>query len=201
MTPGEGDRLRRAVEASGTVTEFLESLVGEPVVARKLCHRCVPATAGNPLGLPAGEMVVRRAVVLEGRTGASALVYAESTLACGRLPRAVCRRLADGAEPIGRVLLDEGLALGREPLAGVPRARAGLGWELAAGLGASPLVRSYRIVVDRTPVVAVDEWFLPAAADRLGSAGPPGRRPGPSPGAGRPPAPSSAPPRPRPPSR
>jgi|GEM_PF-1653774 len=162
MTSAERDHLRRALEVTGTVTEFLESMAGEPIVARKLRHHHVPAKAENALGLPAGELVAARAVVLEGRLSSRAFVYAESTIACGRLPGPVCHRLTSGDDPIGRVLLEEGLSIGREPLDRAPEPPAGLRSGLSALLAASPLVRSYRIAVARTPVIVIDEWFLPA---------------------------------------
>ena len=165
FTPREGARLRRALEASGTVTELLESAAGEPIVARKLRHDEVRAPATNPLGLEAGEPLVDRAVVLEGRTSRRAFVYAESTIACRRLPGPVCRRLASGDDPIGRVLLEEGLTV-----TGVPRGRTAgprgpLGPGLDGELAASTIVRSYLLELARRPVMVIDEWFLSAALE------------------------------------
>ncbi|MGP8060383.1 MAG: chorismate--pyruvate lyase family protein [Acidimicrobiales bacterium] len=162
---GEIARLRRALEASGTVTQFLESGAGEPIVARKLRHDQVRVPAANPLGLPAGEAVADRAVLLEGRTSGRSFAYAESSIACRRLPGAVCRRLASGDDPIGRVLVEESLIV-----TGVPRGRTAgprgpVGSGLAGELAASPLVRSYLLEVARIPVVAIDEWFLPAVLE------------------------------------
>jgi len=155
--------LRRALEAtSGTVTEFLESVAGEAVVAQRLRHRHVKAASPNALGLAAGEPVAERAVVLVGRASGRALVYAESTIACDRLPEAVCRRLTSGDDPIGRVLSEEGVAVGREPLGPVARPPGGLERGLASQVASSPLSRSYRLTVGGRPVIAIDEWFLPA---------------------------------------
>jgi chorismate-pyruvate lyase len=169
---GTEDLARALEESSGTVTEFLESVAGEPVVAHKLRHDRVAAVAGNALDLPVGEPLADRAVVLEGRSSGRAFVYAESMLACGRLPEVVCRRLTSGDDPIGRVLSEEGVDVGREPLEAMVRPPAGLEHRLASELAASPLARSYRITVAGLAVIAINEWFLPAVVGQLPSGGP-----------------------------
>jgi chorismate-pyruvate lyase len=142
-------------------------VAGEAVVARRLRHRQVGAATPNALGLAVGEPVAERAVVLEGRASGRAFVYAESTIACARLPGVVCRRLTSGDDPIGRVLTEEGVAVAREPLGPVPRPAVGLERWLASQVAASPLSRSYRLTVGGRPVIAIDEWFLAAVVDGM----------------------------------
>lgn len=151
---------------SGTVTEFLEDLAGEPIDAAVISQRTVRAPADNDLGLATGAELVHRAVVLEGRATGRRFVCARSTIALERLPVEVRRRLEASRDPIGRVLVDHGLHIEREPLAspGPPSAeQAGT----VPGIVDAIFSRRYRIVLDAVPAIEISEWFLPSTADAL----------------------------------
>ena len=106
--------LRRALAELPTVTGFLESLTGEPLVADVMSQgpgavrsrrRAGGATGqdGDPPDRPAA------------RAGGTPYVYADTAFVPGRLPEGARRRLAHGDDPIGRVLVDEGLEPVRLP--------------------------------------------------------------------------------------
>jgi chorismate-pyruvate lyase len=148
--------------ATGTVTEFLEELAGEPIDAEIIAQLDARADDDDPLGLAPHTELMRRAVFLTGRTTRRRFVYAESAIATQRLPDSVRQRLEASRDPIGRILRDHRLRIHREPLAD-PAMSAGLERRVTTLLRASALARRYRIVVNRTPVIAVSEWFLTPA--------------------------------------
>jgi chorismate-pyruvate lyase len=151
-----------------TVTEFLEDLASEPVDAEIITQRAGPAGGDNWLGLAPQAELVRRAVLLTGRSSKRAFVYAESSIAPERLPSSVRQRLERSRDPIGRVLVDQGVQVRREPLDG-PVAAEGVGDEVENLLRESALSRRYRIMIGDFPAIVVSEWFLRAAAEAIAS--------------------------------
>jgi chorismate-pyruvate lyase len=150
----------------GSVTDLLERLAGEPVDADIRSQSRAAASDGEPLGLAVGSEVVQRAVVLRGRMTGRHYVYAETLIAPATIPTSVGLRLEQTRDPIGRVLSDHGLVVGRQPLPGPAVAsRADAPTEL---LTKAVFSRRYRILIDGIPAFAVNEWFLHAVADALG---------------------------------
>jgi chorismate-pyruvate lyase len=162
-----GTELTTALQRNrGTVTEFLELLAGEPIDADIRFQKVGPAGGDNPLGLVPDAEVLRRAVLLTGRTTGRTFVYAESAIDAHRLPGPVRRQLETSRDPIGRVLLDHRLAVRREPLAG-PVVAKGAGGDITTLLHSAPLSRRYRIILDSAPAMVVSEWFLQPVPDAL----------------------------------
>jgi chorismate-pyruvate lyase len=183
VRPAGAPEVRAALSSSrGTVTEFLEGLAGERIDADIISQWTEPAGDDNPLGLRPDAELLRRAVLLIGRTSGRAFVYAESTIALGRLPDGVRHRLEQSHDPIGRVLLDHHLRIRREPLAGTFVA-APIEGEIAALLRASALSRRYRIRIVDEPAIVVSEWFLGAVTEALTSKIRPPTGPDPTPDA------------------
>jgi chorismate-pyruvate lyase len=154
--------------SEGTVTEFLEHLAGEPVDADVLSQDAGPAGHDNSLGLEPDAELIRRSVLLTGRTSGRRFVYAESTIAMERLPGDARLRLESTREPIGRVLARNGLAISRQPLPGNPipvRATGGI----VDLLDGAALCRRYRISVGREAAIVISEWFLQTVPDALAS--------------------------------
>jgi chorismate-pyruvate lyase len=144
---------------TGTVTELLEHLAGEPIEADILHQRGVPAGADDPLGLPAAARTMHRAVLLTGTTTGRVFVYAESVIATDRLPPAACLRLETSRDPIGRVLVDHHLDVDRQWL-GTTAAVEHPDQRVAALIGGAVQSRRYRITIDHRPAMIVSEWFL-----------------------------------------
>jgi chorismate-pyruvate lyase len=164
--PGAHDLAATLPSESGTVTEFLEHLAGEPIDADVVSQHTGPADHDDSLGLPPHRVLLRRAVVLTGRVTRRRFVYAESAIAADRLPLLIRRRLENSNDPIGRILLDHHLQIRREDLAG-PVTPSDIDDDIAALLRASALSRRYRLVVGGSAAMVVSEWFLPAAAHAL----------------------------------
>jgi chorismate lyase len=161
--PTEG--LRNALcEFQGTVTEFLEDLAGEAIVAKVLSQRTTAATDGNELGLTVNDDVLCRSALLVGQNTESIFVYAESVIAVERLPSSVLIRLQSTTHPIGRVLTDEGITVQRIALPTPPRLPFGSP-ELELLLGAGVWPRRCLLMAEATPVMDISEWFLQSVQD------------------------------------
>jgi chorismate lyase len=150
----------------GTVTEFLEHLAGEPIDADVRRQKSGPAGTDDLLGLVPSAEVIRRAVLLTGRATGRSFVYAESTIAAGRLPGSVRLRLETSRDPIGRVLLDHHLGVRREDFGGTGPSK-GFDGEKVTLLRRAVLSRRYRIILDGAPAMVVSEWFLQSASAAL----------------------------------
>jgi chorismate-pyruvate lyase len=157
--------LRRALAERPTVTGFLESLTGERLVADVMSQCPTASDPDDGLGVAPDRTVIRRIARLRGRGGIP-YVYADTAFLPERLPESARRRLADGDDPIGRVLVDEGLEPVRLPALG------GAPWRCpdpAEPETASEVVwrRAYRLALGGRPVFAVREWFLRPVLDAL----------------------------------
>lgn len=161
-------RLQRALDDSQlTVTRFLETLVGEEVIA-EVVHQSDDGTdTGDYLSVTGGEPLIHRFAVLKGRSTERPYLWAESIYAPSRLPEAVCAELAGTSEPIGRVLTRHGLRLDRTPLSSpdhtekpppdvVTQSQFDLVWS-----------RSYRLEVGGIATFAIHEWWLRSVLEVL----------------------------------
>jgi chorismate-pyruvate lyase len=167
MASDPSDLQRRLIDAPGAVTDFLEALTGERLIAEVVCQCPVTAAVDNDLGVTAGMAMTHRTAVLRGFTTHRPYVYAESIFVPNRLPEQASQQLAGTADPIGRVLVAHGVGLVRKPL---PRAEVpGMyGPTTVIDLG-SEIVwsRAYRLMIDGLPAFAIREWFLRSVLDAL----------------------------------
>ena len=151
--------LRAALNGtSGTVTSFLEDLVGERIAAERSHHEKIGAPALNELGVKEGEPLLRRAATLQGLVSGHPYVYAESTIALSRLPARFSHRLETSRDPIGRLLDQAGIAVTREDL--VDRQGIDRVWNFDETAHGCLLARVYRIDSEHTPLMIISEWFL-----------------------------------------
>jgi len=167
--------------AKGTVTEFLEHQAGEPIDAEILSQSTGTAGNDNLLQLESESELVRRIVLLTGRTSVRTFVYAESAIAVERLPANARRLLESSRDPIGRVLTKHHLEVRRDPLPG-PVVATGNTPRIIDLLERAALSRRYRITLESGPAIVVSEWFLqtfpaptsrtPSSADPIDSTSP-----------------------------
>jgi chorismate lyase len=150
--------LRAALdETSGTVTNFLEQLVGETIDAHAHRHDLIEADNANGLGVEKGELLLHRAATLRGRTSGRSYVYAESVIVVGRLPTGFGNQLETSTDPIGRILEEMGVAVTRQDV-GEPDGVPGSTKDMK--VGDYLVTRTYRIDSEQTPVMIITEWFL-----------------------------------------
>jgi chorismate-pyruvate lyase len=159
------DRERRKVllESTGMVTELLETVSGEPIDAERMWHEMVAADSANLISVDRGHKLLHRVALLRGRVTHKPYLYAESFIACHRLPEAICSQLQRTNAPLGRTLASNGLSF-RRTLLGEPLGRPMSSDEdLLALIRSANAERSYLIFIDDAPLIAINEWFLPAA--------------------------------------
>jgi chorismate-pyruvate lyase len=145
---------------SGTVTRFLEELVGERIAAERCHHEKIGAPASNDLRVEEGEPLLRRAASLQGAVSGYLYVYAESLIVVSRLPASFFHRLETSSDPIGRLLEEAGIAATREDLVerlGIAMDRT---WNFDEVVHGYLLARTYRIDSKQTPLMIISEWFL-----------------------------------------
>ena len=166
MTGRDLAELQRAViDSPGTVTDFLERLTGEPLVADVVRQGPVVLGPGNDLEAVSGDAATHRIAVLKGGTTDQPYVYAETMFVGERLPEPARSQLEGTTDPIGRVLVAHGLHPDRESLA-ITEEAVGQAPAAVAALG-SDIVwsRAYRLRIDGQPVFAIHEWFLRSVLD------------------------------------
>ncbi len=149
---------------SGTVTSFLEGVLGERIAAEGCHHERISASAQNDLGVEEGEPLLRRAATLQGSVSGHPYVYAESMIVVSRLPPSFIHRLETSADPIGRLLDEAGIVATREDLVeglGIGMDRPRNIDEIVHGY---LLTRTYRIDSKQAPLMIISEWFLETLA-------------------------------------
>jgi chorismate-pyruvate lyase len=144
----------------GTVTEILEAYTGESMRLIKLYEELVVLEADLPgLHLVAGQQVLRRKILLQGKMSLTNFLYADSYVALDRLDDWMRHGLLESHKPIGFLMQERRLETFREIV--------GCGRELADGL--SPyfgvtetdgmLWRTYRVLSGGQPIMLITEKF------------------------------------------
>ncbi len=146
--------------ANGTVTAFLEHLVGEPIDAGERRQNTTTAEFSNSLRVAEGHPLIVRKAALQGRRSGQSYLYAETVLVPSRLPANVRQRLASSSDPIGRILEEEGITVTRKPLGGPVPGSGPVSAEVGVAVGNYLLARTYRIDAEGTPLMVITEWFL-----------------------------------------
>ncbi len=160
--------LQRALEdGPNTVTQVLEQLTGESIVAEVAGQYTIAAESANALDLATGQPITHRIAVLKGGTSRRPYLYAESIFAPERLPWEVRARLERTSDPIGRILLAHGFSLAREalPPPEQPDPPPAASWR---GRGAEIIwARAYVLLLNDLPVFAIGEWFFRSVLEAL----------------------------------
>jgi chorismate-pyruvate lyase len=155
--------------ASGTVTAFLEHLVGEPIDAGERRQQTAKAESPNSLRVAEGHPLIFRTAALQGRTSGRSYLYAETILVPSRLPANCRQRLESSSDPIGRILEEEGITITREPLGRPEPGSAPASAKVDIAVGDYLLARTYRIDAEGTPLMVITEWFLTSLRGFLSS--------------------------------
>ena len=169
--------LRALLVTDGTVTKMLEAYFWEPVAVDTRRQEFIRAVVEMPwIEVAPGDEVLLREARLRGVDSGNHYALAFSVIRAERIPKSFRQRLIDREIGIGALIRDSGLEsyrevmeVGVEPVLGpapvLAAASAGTpaaGVASAAGVGAdgaAALFRTYRIIIDRAPVILISETF------------------------------------------
>jgi chorismate-pyruvate lyase len=152
--------LRVLLVTDGTVTRTLEAYVGEPIEVCVLSHAAVRSERSYPvLGVPSGESILKRRVILKGQHTRTAYALAESVMIVDRLPHEIRYKLMEERQGIGELIRAGKLETYRE-LLGLRKAQAD-SWarELAIDKSASVVIRNYMICLGGQVAMEIEEVF------------------------------------------
>jgi len=149
--------LRALLVTDGTVTKILEAYFWEPVEVRTLKQEFVAAEREvSWIQVHATDRVLIRRVQLVGRDSERIYVNAFSVIRTELIPDAFRRRLIDREIGIGVLIRDSGMESYREVLeVGVEAVKG----EMALQEDDEMVFRTYRIIIEREPVILITESF------------------------------------------
>jgi chorismate-pyruvate lyase len=144
----------------GTVTEILEAFTGESMRLVKLREEMQTLAEPLPsLHAEAGEQVLRREILLQGKMSLTNFLYADSIIAAERLDEALKHGLLKSRKPIGFLIQEQRMETYREII--------GCGRELVGHLApyfdveptAGMIWRTYVIYYKGQPIMQITEKF------------------------------------------
>ncbi len=159
---------RMLLVCDGTLTDMVEAAFLEPIRLVKIAVETAPAPeAVDELDLPAGRLVMRRQILLQGETTGANYVHAESLIAVDTLEPALRDALLNTDAPLGRLWVQHKLETRKEILR-VWRIPAGEGPpHFGAGASQGYLARRYRVFSEGQPIMLISEFF-PVLATAVG---------------------------------
>jgi len=145
--------LRALLVTDGTVTKMLEAYFWEPVAVDTLRQELIEAAAEIPwIQVHAGDPVLVRRARLRGTDSGQEYADAFSVIRTELIPDAFRQRLVDREIGIGALIRDSGLESYREVVEiGVEPDQQRNGYK--------GLFRTYRIIIQREPVILITETF------------------------------------------
>ncbi len=154
--------LRILIATNGTLTRILSVLADDEIVVQIIKQQIHDEAPKIPEldHLPIGR-VLRRDILLRGRSSGTPFVAAESLVAVDLLPAAITTSLTETDRPIGEVMADSCIETFKEEATvwtgELP------GWLALDGYQdsrARTVARRYRIMAGGQPVIVITEYFL-----------------------------------------
>jgi chorismate-pyruvate lyase len=151
---------RILLTTDGMVTEMLEAYLWERMIVVKLSQEQVPSEVDVPeLEIQKGENVLQRTILLRGRMSHKNHIFAHSVIAPDRLNDRIRDGLVHSGKAIGLLILEDRLETFREILS-CGREQAGdLAEHFAIDPDAYLIYRTYRVIVNRSPIMLITEKF------------------------------------------
>lgn len=159
---------RVLLTTDGTVTNVLEALSGEPVALVKLSQSYDLSPADDPdLCTADGESLIRRRILLRGRSSGRSYVYAESVVMVNRLHPALCHDLVETDNPIGKLLVQSRVETFREFVSWGFEPAGDIAVHFGLGEDDQLISRTYRVFSERAPIMVITEKFPASAFQEL----------------------------------
>ncbi|HEY1839548.1 MAG TPA: chorismate pyruvate-lyase family protein [Mycobacterium sp.] len=154
--------LRILIACNGTLTRILGIVADDEIVVQIVEQQIQDMSSRMPgfEQLPQGR-VLRRRILLKGRSSGQPFIAAESLVAVDLLPPAITTSLTETERPIGEIMAASCLETFKEAasvwIAQPPTWLAVAGYECS-----EPTIvgRRYRVIADAQPAIIITEYFL-----------------------------------------
>ncbi len=144
----------------GTVTEILEAYTGESMRLIKLYEELVTLDADLPgLDLVAGQQVLRRKILLQGKMSLTNFLYADSYVALDRLDDWMRHGLLESHKPIGFLMQERKLETFREIVSCGREVADGLAPYFGVSERDGMIWRTYKVLSGGQPIMLITEKF------------------------------------------
>ncbi len=151
---------RILLTADGTVTEILEAYLFEPIRIVKLPEEIAVTKQDIPdLNLTAGNEVIDRKILLQGKISRKNFIYAESIIVPERLEPKFRDQLLNSKIPIGKLWLEHRSETFKEIVESSEEPAEKLSDYFQIQKEDKMLSRTYRVFSDRQPIVMITEKF------------------------------------------
>jgi chorismate-pyruvate lyase len=151
---------RILLSADGTLTKLLEVYLGETMQIVKLLEDVFPATAPvEALALEAGNNIIERKILLQGKLSRRKWMYADSIIVLDRISQTFQAQLLHSHVPIGKLWLEHKVETFKELITARRENAGDLAEHFDIESDASLLSRSYRVFCGGIPVMLITEKF------------------------------------------
>lgn len=151
---------RIILTTDGTLTEILEAYLLEAIKVVKLSERFVVLSdAIASLDLNAGDEVIERKILLQGKTSKRNWIYAESMIVPDRLDERFRERLLKSQESIGRLWLEYRIETFKEIIDSNEQLAEDLSDYFNIPHKEKLFSRTYRVFSNRQPIMTITEKF------------------------------------------
>lgn len=153
---------RMLLATDGTLTHILEAYADEPIEVEKLLQAFDTSTDDDAhLDLGYDEKVLRRRVLLRGRTSGRNLLYAEVVVVADRVDPVFLAGVVGTDKPIGLLLAESRMETFREILVAGRRAAGAVGPRFGLPPASDLVFRTYRVLAGGRPIMLITEQFPP----------------------------------------
>lgn len=151
---------RILLSADGTLTKLLEVYLDESMQIVKLLEDVFPAIKPvEALELDAGEDIIERKILLQGKLSRRKWMYADSIIVLDRISRTFQEQLLNSHVPIGKLWLEHKVETFKEIITASRENAGDLAEYFEIERDAVLLSRSYRVFCGHRPVMLITEKF------------------------------------------
>ena len=146
--------------ADGTLTKLLEISLDERMQIIKLLEEVFPVSSPiEELELEAGQAIVERKILLQGKLSRRNWLYANSIIVLNRLEKDFQDKLLNSHEPIGKLWIAHKIETYKEIITARREPAGDLGVHFQIDPQQILLSRTYRVFCQRAPVMMITEKF------------------------------------------
>lgn len=146
--------------ADGTLTKLLEISLNERMQIVKLLEEVFPTPSPiEALELDAGQEIIERKILLQGKLSGRNWLYADSIIVLNRLEKNFQDKLLNSHEPIGKLWIAHKTETYKEIITARREPAHDLGVHFQIGPQQILLSRTYRVFCQHAPIMMITEKF------------------------------------------